>query len=165
MVEPRWLARARTYVGVTEAPGAANNGTILAWATKIGGWIKSYFTKDSIPWCGLFIGLVMLESGFKDLPPNLLGALNWSSWGKRIAVPAPGAILTFKREGGGHVAFYIGEDATHFHVLGGNQSNKVGITRIPKSRLVAMRWPTDEPVIGAPVRLNPNGAPVSRTEA
>ena len=49
--------------------------------------------------------------------------------------------MTFKRPGGGHVGFYVGEDSTAYHVLSGNQFDKVGITRIDKSRLVAIRWP------------------------
>jgi hypothetical protein len=38
------------------------------------------------------------------------------------------------RSGGGHVAFAVGEDATHFHVLGGNQGARVSIMRIEKAR-------------------------------
>lgn len=167
MTEPRWLAKARTYLGVEEAPGAdRDNATIIAWAKKLGGWVASYFKHDAIPWCGLFIGLVMSESGFKDLPPNLLGALNWNSWGTPLKAPSLGAILTFTRNGGGHVAFYVGEDKTHFHVLGGNQSNKVSITRIAKNRLSSIRWPVNEPVpVGGRVYLDAKGAPVSTNEA
>lgn len=36
---------------------------------------------------------------------------------------------------GGDVALYVGEDAGAYHCLGGNQSDKVCITRIAKSRL------------------------------
>jgi len=46
-----------------------------------------------------------------------------------------GDILVFSRKGGGHVGFYVAEDATAYHVLGGNQSDSVSITRIAKSRL------------------------------
>ena len=34
-----------------------------------------------------------------------------------------GDILTFKRNGGGHVGLYVGEDKDCYHVLGGNQGN------------------------------------------
>ena len=41
----------------------------------------------------------------------------------------------------GHVGLYIGEDDTAFHVLGGNQDDKVCIKRILKSRLYTVRRP------------------------
>jgi uncharacterized protein (TIGR02594 family) len=164
MTEPRWLPVARGFTGLTEAPGAKDNATILAWARKIGGWIASFYKHDSIPWCGLFVGYVFLAYGIKG-PDGLLGALNWSSWGVRLKVPALGAVLTFQRPGGGHVGFYLGEDAGTYHVLGGNQSDKVGITRIAKARLAAIRWPAGEPLpTGGRVLLQANGAPVSVNE-
>jgi len=48
----------------------------------------------------------------------------------------------------GHVGFYAGEDATHYHVLGGNQSDSISITRIRKTRLRdgGIRWPSVFPL-------------------
>ena len=51
------------------------------------------------------------------------------------------AVLVFERGSGGHVGFAIGQDDTHFFVLGGNQSDAVTIARIAKSRLLGARWP------------------------
>ncbi len=45
----------------------------------------------------------------------------------------------------GQVGFALGQDNTHFHVLGGNQSDAVTIARIAKSRLLGARWPTTWP--------------------
>lgn len=59
--------------------------------------------------------------------------------------PIPGAVLIFERGSGGHVGFAIGQDDTHFHVLGGNQSDAVTIARIAKSRLLGARWPATVP--------------------
>ncbi|MEG8021785.1 hypothetical protein [Sphingomonas aerolata] len=80
---------------------------------------------------------------------------SWASWGSRLRPErlAPGAVLVFDRPGGGHVGFYVGEDATAYHVLGGNQSNAVTVTRIAKGRLTASRWPKGVPVIGGPVKM------------
>ena len=75
-------------------------------------------------------------------------------------------MLVFERDGGGHVGFYVGEDGTHYHVLGGNQDDAVSIAKIAKSRLVASRWPKGVPVIGGPVRLSERAdIPVSRNKA
>jgi hypothetical protein len=59
----------------------------------------------------------------------------------------------FQRPGGGHVGFYVGEDATIYTVLGGNQGNDVTSARIAKGRCVARRWPAGQPLTGKPVML------------
>lgn len=164
MGEPRWMTVARSKIGVTELSGPASNPVIVGWAAKIGGWIKSFFANDGIPWCGLFVGYCLLEAGIKP-PQTALGALQWGSWGRALAKGAPGAILVFKRAGGGHVGFYAAEDATAYHVLGGNQSDAVNIKRIAKARCVAIRWPAGVPEKpGAPVNANAGGA-LSTNEA
>ena len=56
--------------------------------------------------------------------------MNW------VTAPRGGPMAT-----AGHVGLYVGEDAAAYHVLGGNQSDKVCITRIAKNRLYAIRRP------------------------
>jgi hypothetical protein len=73
--------------------------------------------------------------------------------------------MVFERPGGGHVGFYVGEDAAAYHVLGGNQGDSVTIARIEKQRCIARRWPEGQPVIGKPVMLSSGGRPISRNEA
>jgi uncharacterized protein (TIGR02594 family) len=128
--------------GTLEAKGAANNPIILQWAKEVGGWEGNYYTNDSIPWCGLFAAVVAKRAG-KTVVKNYLGALSWSSFGTLInkSDVGLGDILTFIRPGGGHVGFYIAEDATAYHVLGGNQSDSVNITRIAKIRLYSCNRP------------------------
>lgn len=140
-----WLDEARRLQGTKEIVGKGSNPAILKWAAALGSWVKSYYSDDDIPWCGLFIAHVIgVTLPNEPLPSNPLGALNWSSFGIACQ-PTTGAILTFKRTGGGHVGLYVGEDATAFHVLGGNQSNQVNVTRIARSRHVATRWPATAP--------------------
>lgn len=164
--EPRWLTKARTYIGVKEVPGLKNSEVIMGWAAYLGGWIKSFYTGDSIPWCGLSAGALAKACGF-PLPKNPLSALAWADWGSPLGEAALGCWLVFKRPGGGHVGLYVGEDPTCYHVLGGNQSNAVTIARIEKARCVAMRWPPGEAVPADHTRvwLDAKGAPVSRNEA
>lgn len=165
--EPVWMREARRYLGLREVAGKGSNATILAWARPFGGWIASYFADDDIPWCGLAVGhWIAVTLPREPLPANPLAALNWAKFGIALSTPSLGAILVFGRAGGGHVGFYAGEDATHYHVLGGNQDNSVSITRIAKSRLVATRWPsTGGNPAGGRVHLSAAGAPISRSEA
>ena len=95
-----------------------------------------------------------------------LWALSWNKFGVGVTEPMLGDIVTFKRDGGGHVAIYIGEDATAYHVMGGNQGNQVCVTRIAKSRLSAARRPeyTSKPVNVRKVMLASNGV-LSTNEA
>lgn len=164
--EPAWLRAARAKLGTREAPGAANNATIMGWAAFVGGKILgALYNADSVPWCGLFVAACMKEVGL-PCASIAVRASSWATYGANLrpAYLSPGAILVFHRDGGGHVAFYAGEDATHYHVLGGNQGDCVTVMRILKSRLVASRWPTGIPVGGGPVKLRPDGAPVSGNE-
>jgi hypothetical protein len=45
----------------------------------------------------------------------------------------------------GDLGFAVGQDETHFHVLGGNQSDAVTIARIARTRLLGARWPATVP--------------------
>lgn len=161
MTEPRWLTIARSHIGTREIAGPKHNAKIMGWLSRLKSWIKD----DETPWCGTFVAAVMQEAGL-PYPKEFPRAKAWADYGANLRSThvAPGAILVFQREGGGHVGFYVGEDATAYQVLGGNQSNSVNITRIAKARCIAIRWPRGEPVIGGPVRLAANGE-LSRNEA
>ncbi|MGX1259816.1 TIGR02594 family protein [Sinorhizobium fredii] len=164
--EPVWMREARRYMGLREVAGPKSNSTIIGWARRLGSWVADFYTNDDTPWCGLAVAnWISVTLPSEPLPSNPLGALNWSNVGIALKEPALGAILTFKRPGGGHVGFYAGEDSQCFHVLGGNQSNSVSITRIDKSRLQAIRWPKTggEPVPGRVIRTATGEA--SRDEA
>lgn len=166
--EPAWLVAARAKLGTREAAGAANNGTILGWAKRLGTKaLGMLYNADSVPWCGLFVAICVREAGL-DPAPIAVRAKSWATWGANLgpSVLSPGAVLVFNRDGGGHVGFYVGEDSTHYHVLGGNQSETVNISRIAKSRCIARRWPRGVPVIRGPVRMTSTaGVPVSTSEA
>lgn len=124
------------------------------------------YNADSVPWCGVFVAACLDEAGLAS-PPFAVRAKSWADWGANLRPErlAPGAVLVFERPGGGHVGFYVGEDADAYHVLGGNQDDRVSIARLVKARCVARRWPKDQPVIGKPVRLAASMSPVSRSEA
>lgn len=161
MTEPKWLTIARSYIGTSEIVGAKHSPKIIGWLKRLKSWIKD----DETPWCGTFVAAVMQEVGL-GYPDMFVRAKAWADYGANLRAThlAPGAILVFSREGGGHVGFYIGEDTTAYHVLGGNQKNQVRIDRILKSRCIARRWPRDVPVLGGPVHLSADGA-VSGNEA
>lgn len=161
---PKMILEALKLFGTVEAAGSKDNPTILAWASEVG--LAKTYSHDSIPWCGLFIAVVAKRAG-KEMADSPLWALSWADFGKPAAGgPMLGDILTFKRNGGGHVALYVGEDPNAFHCLGGNQSDKVCITRIARSRLYAARRPiyNEQPDNVRKVKLASNGV-LSANEA
>jgi len=158
---PRMLIEALKLYGVKEKVGSENNPEILAWAKETG--LKQY-NADSIPWCGLFVALIAKRAG-KPLPKKPLWARDWAKWGEACE-PELGCILVFERGTGGHVGLYVGEDLECYHVLGGNQSDMVRVSRLKKDRLLAAR---NLYLIGKPknvrkVWLKPTGE-VSNNEA
>lgn len=140
MTEPAWLTPARALIGTREIPGPASNGTIVAWWAKLH---APWFTDDGVPWCGLFVAHCLDAAGLPYPPAGAFArALRWATWG----TPTParvGAIGVKSRAGGGHVFFIIGEtaDKRFFKALGGNQGDMVSIVNIPKTDVIAIRWP------------------------
>lgn len=137
---PRMIQEALNLFGVVEVAGKENSPVIIRWAREVGGNVADVYKADSIPWCGLFMAVVAKRAG-KVVPDGPLWALNWAKFGTRAGQPALGDVLVFVRPGGGHVGLYVGEDATAYHVLGGNQSDRVCFTRISKTRLHSARRP------------------------
>lgn len=163
---PQLLKQGLSLYGVLETPGEKDNPLILSWAKELG--LQNVYTKDSIPWCGLWVGICVKRIGHKPVN-NMLWALSWAAWSVPIENDKAmlGDVLVFTRDGGGHVGLYVGEDSTHFHVLGGNQSDSVSITRIDKKRLYAVRrtkWQVAQPANVRKVFLDPKGTPVTVNE-
>ena len=135
-------------MGLKEGVGQSNNTTIMDWADDL----DISFPDDETPWCGLFVGHCMGSAMPNEtLPAGLLRARNWQLFGVSCA-PQLGSTLVFWRvspqDGRGHVGFYWAQDRSHYHVLGGNQSNMVSVTRVAKDRFLGARWPASLPTRG-----------------
>lgn len=160
---PRILVQALKEYGTLETPGTEDNHKIIGWAQEIGRPVSLNYQHDSTPWCGLFMAVCAKRAGL-ELPPAPLWALSWSRWGNQVVGPAMlGDIMVFKRAGGGgHVALYVGEDKTHYHILGGNQRDSVCIVRKEKdpNTLYAVRrtkWQIAQPPNIRRVKLSASG--------
>ena len=164
---PRMIAEALKLYGTHEIAGSMHNPVIMGWAQEIG-ISHAVYSSDEIPWCGLFMGVVAHRAQKPLLAPpaDMLWALNWGRWGSDGGQPELGDVLTFIRNGGGHVGLYVGEDATAYHVLGGNTGDAVSIARIEKTRLRACRqyFATAKPASVKPYHLSSAG-PLSTNEA
>lgn len=138
-----WITEAKSALGRHEA---RDRSWPMDWLKRDG---RSLGDPSKNPWCGDFVE-TCIRIGLPDEP--LLGALgtnpywarNWLLFGREVQ-PITGAVLVFERGSGGHVGFAMGQDNTHFYVLGGNQSDAVSIARVARSRLLGARWPATYP--------------------
>lgn len=160
---PRILVEACKLIGIKEIVGSKHNPIILSWAKELG--LEKVYTNDEIPWCGLFVAYVAKQANV-EVVKDPLWALNWAKYGTKSDVPMLGDILTFKRNGGGHVGIYVGEDDLCYHVLGGNQSNQVNVIRIEKYRLFQSRrtaWKVAQPKEVRVIKIDSKGT-ISKNE-
>lgn len=160
---PNIVKEALLLYDIKEGKGTVNNKTILDWAKELN--LSSTYSQDSIPWCGLFIALIVNRAGHGVIT-DPLWARNWLNFGKKVNVAMLGDILVFRRGSGGHVGVYVGEDRYYYHVLGGNQADRVSITRIEKGRCLGIRqpnWKVAMPDSVKQIFLRPDGT-ISKNE-
>ena len=155
-----WFIEAQRAIGVKEDTGPGSNPLIIGWARRL----RIDYAKDEIAWCGLFVAhCIGLTLPGEVLTSNPLGARTWTRFGVPCPVPQPGAVMTFwrgSRDGWqGHVGFYVGEDASAYHILGGNQGDAVNVKRFARDRFLTARWPKTAPTpTGGPRILRADGS-------
>lgn len=159
-----WIAEAKTVFGLHES---RDNRQLKQWLvsdkTTLG-------DPAQLPWCGDFAETAIKRSLHREsftgrLLKNPYWARNWLEFGVATQ-PVYGAVAVFSRnKQNGHVGFLVGEDATDFYVLGGNQGDSVSVVRIAKTRLLGTRWPATHTNPNRPLpRLSINTIPRSSNE-
>lgn len=138
--DPQHLRIAFEYYGLKEIHGHNHSPVILEMADYIGDKAGIDYTADEIPWCGVFAAYCLKRAGW-DIPDIAVRAKQFLNFGSVQNVPMRGDVMVFDRHGGGHVAFYVSEDAHTYHCIGGNQSDAVNIRAFAKDRLLGARRP------------------------
>lgn len=138
---------AQRFVGIEEVPGATSNPQVLAMLRLDAAWPEG----DHVPWCSAFTNYI---AWLLRLPRSKsLRARSWLNVGEVVRLEDAAAgfdVVIFKRGSGqqpgpevidapGHVGFYAGVDGKNILVLGGNQSDTVGIAPYPKAKLLGVR--------------------------
>lgn len=165
MTAPAWFLEVQRRKGLHEVK---NKKTLWDWLRSDK---ASVGDPSKLPWCGDLVETAIRTTlKAEKVPANPYLARNWLKFGQTVK-PCLGCVMVF--DGGsrpppsGHVAFYAGEDKTHYHVLGGNQSNAITVMRIAKSRLLknGARWPLTAPLpkVGT-VITSAAGVAVSKAE-
>jgi uncharacterized protein (TIGR02594 family) len=131
-----WLKIAFQEIGVKEYSGAADNPRVVAYlsSTSLG---KNDRSNDETYWCSAFVNWCVEQAGFEGT--DSAWAKSWLNWGKKLDKAKEGCIAILTRDKGGHVAFYLSEDAKNVTLLGGNQNDQVCIQKYPKSKVLGYR--------------------------
>ena len=138
-----WMTTAFDEVGQAEVSGSKANPKILEYFKAAKFWGEDD-SGGKNAWCASFVAWVMKENGYVAVE-NAFRAKAWSNFGKKIAAPIYGAIGIKSRQGGGHVAFVVGQsnDGQHLFMLGGNQGDMVSIKKYPLSVWDSFVVPSD----------------------
>ncbi|MFY9237901.1 MAG: TIGR02594 family protein [Roseovarius sp.] len=130
---------ARSYIGLSEGPGPADNPVIMEMYASVGhDWVEH----DSVAWCAAFVGHCLERAGIRSA--RKLTARSYLDWGVPVDVAEAqqgdiGVIPRGRSNWQGHVFFIDRIEGAWVWGLGGNQSNAVNIKRYPVSRLLGVR--------------------------
>ena len=145
-VKPPWMAEGERVLGLHED---IDTQDLSSWLKADG---RTLGDPRKLPWCGDFVETcVRLALPTEPIPANPYGARNWLDFGRPCG-PALGAVAVFwrvaKNGWQGHVGFLAGENPAvgKVYVLGGNQSDRVSVVALSKSRLLGYRWPAGYPL-------------------
>lgn len=147
-----WIVEGKKFLGLAEIPGASHNKTIQGWLRELRAW----WDDDETPWCGVFVAHCAQATGLA-MPKDWMRAKEWGNVGIQLTAPAVGCIVTFTRQGGGHVGFVVGKDQKgNLMVLGGNQGNKVSIAPFSTGRVSQYRFPVNKDTKAVEYTINYN---------
>lgn len=143
-----WMKIAQLEMGQKEISGSKYNAKIIQYHAST--TLKA--SSDETAWCSSFVNWVLKQA--KITGTNSASAASWITWGEATVVKA-GAITIIRNPGvanssltstGNHVGFLIKETATHYVLLGGNQSDQVKVSSFPKKSwsLRAYRLPVKQ---------------------
>lgn len=163
----RWLATMRVPHMVGEALGlwraiAAAGGrlcdAISAAEVQAALRGKPLAAPDPVVKAGTVLA-VLARRARKSLPETPQCALDWALYGSPGGQPRLGDIVCTRSDGGAYAGIYVGEDDVAYHLLGATADDRIGVTRVGKVDLYAVRRPLYECMDFAPcgIRLDRDG--------
>ena len=130
---------ARSYIGLSEGPGPADNPVIMEMYASVGhDWVEH----DSVAWCAAFVGHCLERAWIRST--RKLTARSYLDWGVPIEVEDAqqgdiGIIPRGSSSWQGHVFFIDRIEGPWVWGLGGNQDDAVNVKRYPVSKLLGVR--------------------------
>jgi uncharacterized protein (TIGR02594 family) len=142
MTNEEILYIASREMGVKEIDGEEDNERIVEYhrfATRK----NDLDTQEDVPWCASFVCWVLEKAGLNST--NSKRARSYEKLGEEVEIQnyLPGDVIVFHRggyhSGKGHVGFLLTIKTGLAYVLGGNQSDKVGIAKYSLDNMVGIR--------------------------
>lgn len=136
----RLIVEAFKLGGIAEVDGPKSNPRLLEILQR---HHPSASDDSTTAWCAIMIGELFDRLGLPK-PEGYVSARSWLKTGKAVEITEaqPGDLVIFSRPPStwqGHVAIYAWHNETHVMVYGGNQSNKVGFSAYPRTRVLGLR--------------------------
>lgn len=124
--------------GTSEIVGEKHNSRIVQYFREVG---FPDIQNDDVGWGVAFVNWVLSKAGQKY--PTSLSPRSLLKIGETVTEPQLGDIVVLWRKSSqgrsGLVGFFINEDESFVYILGGNQSNKVKISKYNKKKLLGYR--------------------------
>jgi len=134
--EPEWMTIARAEIGVREISGPKHSPRVLEYHSITGLGASD----DETPWCASFVCWCLEQAGIWS--PKSAASAAFRTWGVQVQDPQHGDLVVFDHGGGrGHVGFFTSREGSTVSVLGGNQSNAVGVAQFGLGKLHSYRRP------------------------
>lgn len=138
---------ASRYIGIKELAGQQDHPLIVWWLSLCG---MGNDAPDETPWCSAFVNGIAWTL---RLPRSKSAAArSWLLVGEAVSLDDAqiGDVVVLKRgqspqpgpeaiKAPGHVGFFAGHEAGSVLVLGGNQSNAVGLARFSRNDVLGVR--------------------------
>jgi uncharacterized protein (TIGR02594 family) len=100
-------------------------------------------------WCSSFmnycINISRLSGWLGPREDKSPAAISWNKWGEETKTPKEGDLVILKRgilSWQAHITFFVSSDALTVTCLGGNQGNRVKISKFLKARVLSYRRAT-----------------------
>lgn len=126
-MKPTYIVEAEKLLGEREIKGKRHNQQIVDLYADSG---NAGVTRDEVAWCAAFVGATLRRAGFKST--GSLAARSYESYGTKLKGPQKYCIGVMKWTNSGwagHVGYVVDYNSKYVWMLGGNQSDRVKISR------------------------------------
>ena len=133
---PLYMQIAWGDLDVAETPGRESNQKIVDYHAHTEGGQSP----DEVSWCSSFVCACIENAGIRSTRSK--SARSWLRWGYGCEAEYGAVCVLWRvdpKSWQGHVGFLVGWDDESVYLLGGNQSNRVRVSRYPRTRLLGFR--------------------------
>ena len=130
-MKPKYIVEAEKLLGQKEIRGSQHNTEIVKLFKDSG---NAGVTRDEVAWCAAYVGATLRRAGY--LSTGSLAARSYEQYGKTLPGPQKYCIGVMKQVNSGwrgHVGYVVDFNDKYVWMLGGNQSNRVKITRYSRN--------------------------------